>query len=290
MDDLFLYLILFIAVLLVVWQALAYLRKFKQRAAIPTAVKLKHGDKPINAFITDEALSRLRVGLCIGGGVVGLLFSLLVAMPGFMVVLLSLGGALGGWFGPLRYYQRKVEERRASFERQMLNIVMGFASNLKAGMGISQALRTLAEHMPGVGGEELMLMLEELPLCKDINEAFDLMYERVPCEDLLLTKSAVRLSLKSGGGLTEIMAQLSETIRERNDFRERLANRVEQGKFEAKLMACAPIGIFLILLLIDTELMLPLVTTPMGWTAITIVAVLETLGFLWIRKIVTIEV
>jgi hypothetical protein len=31
MDDLFLYLILFIAVLLVVWQALAYLRKFKAR-------------------------------------------------------------------------------------------------------------------------------------------------------------------------------------------------------------------------------------------------------------------
>ena len=75
MDDLFLYLILFIAVLLVVWQALAYLQKFKQRVAIPTAVKLKHGDKPINAFITDEALSRLRVGLCIGGGVAGLLFS-----------------------------------------------------------------------------------------------------------------------------------------------------------------------------------------------------------------------
>lgn len=288
MDNLFFYVILFMAAFLAVYQGTAMLRRAGQRSG--QSRKLKHGDKPINAFIDDESLVRLRTGLAFAGAFGAFLFALAVSMPAVMMLLLAAGGAFAGWVGTLHYYLHKVEERRAAFERQMLQVVMGLSANLKAGMGIAQALRTLAEHTPGVAGEELALMLEELPLCKDINEAFDLLYGRVPCEDLLLTKSAIRLAMKSGGGLTEVMAQLAETIRERTDFRERLANRVEQGKFEAKLMACAPVGIFLILLLIDPDLMLPLVTTPLGWAAVGAVAVLETLGFLWIRKIVTIEV
>lgn len=253
------------------------------RSAVP-------GDDPISRFIGPEELARLRMGTA--GGCAGglLLFGLGLGLPAFAATLLAVAAALLGWKLPYAFYKRKAEARRADFERQMLNVVLGLAGNVKAGMGITQALRTLAEHTPGVVREELSLTVEELPLCKDVNEAFDRLYGRVPCEDLLLMKSAIRLSTKSGGRLTDIMAQLAETIRQRTDFRERLKNRVAQGKFEAILMACAPVGIFLILLLIDTQLMLLLVTRPMGWCALGAVAVLETLGFLWIHKIVSIEV
>lgn len=288
MGDLTLLAIVFLAAFLVV--AVALRRVWRRMDAGLVGRAAVAGGDPIGRFIGPEELARLRMGFAGAGAVGALLLGLGVGAPPFVAVALAAVAAFAGWRFPVWLYRRKAEARRADFERQMLNVVLGLAGNVKAGMGIAQALRTLAEHTPGVVREELSLTVEELPLCKDVNETLDRLYARVPCEDLLLMKSAIRLSTKSGGRLTEIMAQLAETIRQRADFRERLKNRVAQGKFEAILMACAPVGIFLILLLIDTQLMLPLVTRPVGWCAVGAVAVLETLGFLWIRKIVTIEV
>ena len=45
-----------------------------------------------------------------------------------------------------------------------------------------------------------------------------------------------------------------------------------------------------ILYLLDRKLMEPLVTTLLGWAAIFTVLVLETIGYLVIRKIVTVEI
>ena len=63
-----------------------------------------------------------------------------------------------------------------------------------------------------------------------------------------------------------------------------------QGRFEAIAMAAAPLVAFAILFFLDRELMQPLVETKIGWCAIGAVAVLETVGFLVINKIVTIDV
>ena len=63
-----------------------------------------------------------------------------------------------------------------------------------------------------------------------------------------------------------------------------------QGRFEAVAMSCAPLAVFVLLFLIDRPLMLPLVTTTAGWTAIVFDFVWVSLGFLIIRRIVTIEV
>jgi Flp pilus assembly protein TadB len=55
-------------------------------------------------------------------------------------------------------------------------------------------------------------------------------------------------------------------------------------------MSLAPVFVFFILLLIDRPLMLPLVTTPAGWTTIVLDFVWVAIGFLVIDRIVTIEV
>ena len=47
---------------------------------------------------------------------------------------------------------------------------------------------------------------------------------------------------------------------------------------------------FIILFLLDRQLMAPLVTTALGWSAICVVLILETIGYLIIRKIVKVEI
>ena len=46
----------------------------------------------------------------------------------------------------------------------------------------------------------------------------------------------------------------------------------------------------MILYVLDRQLMEPLVTTVLGWAAIGVVLIFETIGYLFIRKIVKVEI
>jgi len=63
-----------------------------------------------------------------------------------------------------------------------------------------------------------------------------------------------------------------------------------QGRFEALAMSLAPLAAFLLLLLVNSELMMPLLTTGIGWCAIGIMLALEVTGYFVIRKIVDVKV
>ena len=81
-----------------------------------------------------------------------------------------------------------------------------------------------------------------------------------------------------------------ETIRARVEFQERLKNMTAQGRFEAIAMSLAPVLVYVLLRLIDPDLMIPLTSTLVGWCTIGIVTAWVLIGFFVINKIVTIEV
>jgi len=81
-----------------------------------------------------------------------------------------------------------------------------------------------------------------------------------------------------------------ETIRSRVEFQQKLRTLTAQGRFEAIAMASAPLAAFVLLYFCQPDLMLPLVTTVTGWCAIAAALTLEVIGYVIIRKIVTIEV
>ena len=105
-----------------------------------------------------------------------------------------------------------------------------------------------------------------------------------------LLASAIRLTTQTGGSLVDVLEQLVDTIRNRTEFQQKLRTLTAQGKFEAMAMASAPLLAFVLLYFCQPDLMRPLVTTTMGWTAIGIAFALELVGFFVIRKIITIEV
>ena len=123
-----------------------------------------------------------------------------------------------------------------------------------------------------------------------IADAISRMSDRMPCEDLRLLSSAVKLTTQTGGSLVDVMEQLVDTIRSRTEFQQKLRTLTAQGKFEALAMASAPWAAFILLYFCQPDLMQPLVTTSTGWIAIGVAMGLEIAGYFVIKKIVTIEV
>ncbi|OPZ02134.1 MAG: Bacterial type II secretion system protein F domain protein [Alphaproteobacteria bacterium ADurb.BinA305] len=246
---------------------------------------------PIYRFTTPERLAQACWSSALLGG--GVLAAVLIAcnvLDGPILAGCSLLAAALCYQIPRVWLRKRIARRRALFEARLTDLTLGIANGLRAGAALPQSLELVSRDMGGPMTEELALVLHEYRLGMDLPESLGRLCERMPGEDLSLLVTAIRLTMQSGGSLAEVLDRITDTIRQRTAFHDRLRTMTAQGRFEAIAMASAPLVAFVILYTLDRQLMQPLVQTRLGWCAIGAVAVLETIGFLVINKIVTIDV
>ena len=247
--------------------------------------------KPRGRFISDGRLFQLRMICALVPGFL-LPFSFWMAGMKVWPVLAGMMALAGwtGWMCPFWYYEFRVRRRQEAYEAKVLDFTMGLANALKAGMALPQAIDRVTSQMGGVLQEELTITLREYRLGVDIVEALGRQYQRMPCEDMRLLTSAIKLSTEAGGSLVEVLTEMVSMIRGRTEFQEKLKTLTAQGRFEALAMSACPLFAFVVLYFMNPDLMRPLLTTVTGWLAIGATLTLEVIGFVIIRKIVTIEV
>jgi len=245
---------------------------------------------PLYRFTTPERLLQTSWSLALLGG--GLMVIVLVcAGVDNTLVLILLGLILGAisFQLPRVVVNRQIQRRNQIFQARLVDVTVGLANGLRAGVALSQGLEAIIKDIGGPVGEEFNVLLKENHLGTDLSECLLRLGKRMPGEDLQLLITAIRLTLQSGGSLAEVLDKITNTIRQRVEFHEKLRTMTAQGRFEAIAMSAAPLVAFLVIYCIDPALMKPLVTTTRGWIAISVVLVLEIIGFLWINRIVNVE-
>ena len=246
---------------------------------------------PLERFISPGALFRQRVVWAL---VPGLLVPFAFFVAGFAnpFFLAAFGAvfAFAGWHAPRLYWLSRVARRQRLFEADILDLATGLAGALKAGMSFPQALERVSRRMTGPMAEELSILRREYRLGTDVADCFDRLVFRMPCEDMRLLAASVRLTGKTGGSLADVLAEMAEMIRGRRDFAEKVRTLTAQGRFEGMVLGAMPVIAFFIFYLIQPDLMMSLFRSIVGWTALGVAAVLETVGFIVIGRLTKIEV
>lgn len=246
---------------------------------------------PLSRFVAPGYLIQLRfaAAFLLGGIALCIMLFLRVSLLPALIFG-TLIPAFAGFYAVLLHFRRKARKRALEFQKKLLDLVMGLSNGLRAGMALPQVLEVISRDIGGALQEEISIALSEYRLGVELPDALDRVYRRIPAEDLKLLITSIRLSQQTGGSMADVLDHMTATIRQRTVFQEKLATLTAQGRFESIAIALMPVAAFIILYLLDPALMEPLVTTGTGWCALGVVAVLETLGFLIIRKIVSIEV
>ena len=247
------------------------------------------GRSQIEYFISLPKLRKIRICFAVVGALVFLCLLLVAGVPPWsMPPVAGIAGVIA-YFLPLFYYRHKANKRCAEFKSRLLDVVLGLNNGMRSGVALPQALEVVGRDIGGVMQEEIAMTLYEYRLGIDLTEALDRLEKRMPDDNLKLFVTAVGISQQTGGSLADILEKIIETIRQRSIMEDKINTLTAQGKFESIVMACAPLMAFFILFILDRPLMEPLVTTVLGWTAIAAVLILETIGYLFIKKIVTVE-
>ncbi|NLC10726.1 MAG: secretion system protein, partial [Firmicutes bacterium] len=163
------------------------------------------------------------------------------------------------------------------------------ANSLRAGFSFMQAVDTLSKEMPPPLSTEFARLLKEMNLGTTTESALDNLMRRVDSKDLDLVVTSVKIQRQVGGNLAEIIDNIAKTIQQRNKLQGHLKTLTAQGRISGLIIGLLPIFIILFVSLLNPSYLTTLVTNPAGLFMLAYALVSEIIGFLIIKKIVTID-
>ena len=182
------------------------------------------------------------------------------------------------------------DRRRAKFNLQLPEALATMSNALRAGFSISQAFDSVVEQGEPPVSEEFAILQQQLKIGMSFEDALESMSERVGSDDLTLVTTAILISRKTGGNVTEIFDKISETIRGRMRIERKVKSLTAQGRLQGVIVSAMPLFLGLVMTLIKPGLMIPFLTSATGILAVLAMCVLILVGWLMIRKIIKIDV
>lgn len=182
------------------------------------------------------------------------------------------------------------ERRRRKFNEQLPEALATMSNALRAGFSIAQAFDSVVEIGDKPIAEEFAILQQQLRIGMTFEAALDSMSQRVGSEDLTLVTTAILISRKTGGNVTEIFDKISSTIRGRMRVERKVRTLTAQGRLQGLIVSLMPILLGTAMTVIKPKMMIPFFTSMVGVISLVAMTVLITLGWMMIRKIVKIDV
>lgn len=191
---------------------------------------------------------------------------------------------------PKKLYAWLRQRRIDKIQQQLPDGLMMVAGSMRAGLGFTPALESLARDVEPPLAQEFALVLREQRMGVKLDDALQHFNDRVPVQDVTLFVSAVAISREVGGNLAESMASLADTLRRRLIMEGKVKSLTAQGRLQGIVMALMPVGLIGFLSFAYPDTMDAMYHTPTGWVVIGIAAVMEYLGYRMCRKIMSIDI
>jgi tight adherence protein B len=225
------------------------------------------------AATAGSALLGALIGLFIFGNVLfGLIFAAFAGVVPY---------ALLGW---------KAKKRADALHAQLPDALMTLASSLRAGHSFFQALDLVAREIGDPGGTEFARVVSEIRLGRPVEDAMNAMAERVGSEDFKWSVLAVNIQREVGGNLSEILETVADTLRERDEIRRQVDVLSAEGKLSMWILTGLPVLVALFMAKLNPGYLNPLFTTRVGLIMVVTATAMLSLGVMWMRKVVKIDV
>jgi len=191
---------------------------------------------------------------------------------------------------PGRVIQILRRRRLARFNLQLTEALTGMSNALRAGFSIQQAFESIVSEGQDPIAQEFGVFLQQCRVGVHFEDALVNLEERVESEDLTLMVRSIEIARQTGGNLTEVFDQISETIRERTRIEGKIKSLTAMGRLQGIVVGLIPIFLLIIMTLLDPGMMMNFYTSVAGIATLVGVIFMVAIGFVVIRKIMNIDV
>lgn len=237
------------------------------------------------AEFTNITVYKFVVSSLIGGFVVALIA--VAYQRSFFVWLVSL---IVVSLLPLFYVLSRRRRRFKLFVEQLPEALEMIVRSLQAGHSFSSALQAIATEMPEPVAREFGKAYEEQNLGLSVKVALENLAERMPIMDLKLCVTAILIQREVGGNLSEVLANISHTIRERFRIQGEIRVKTAQARLSGYIVSALPFILFFWINAANPKYLQSLYDHPMGMYILGAGIGMQIIGWLIIRKVVQIEI
>ena len=168
----------------------------------------------------------------------------------------ALIGAVAGAFGPGFYVKRQQNVRLQKFNDQLSDMLSLMVNGLRAGYSTTQAMEAISKEMPSPINDEFRRVVQEMQIGIPMETALDNMLRRIPSEDLDFVVTAINVQREVGGNLSEILDNISFTIRERVRIKGEVRVLTAQVRASGSLLSMVPFGLTVVLWFLNPDYLL----------------------------------
>jgi tight adherence protein B len=206
-------------------------------------------------------------------------------------------GLLIGFMAPRFWLNYRKSSRLNQFNKQLPDTVTLIANALRAGSSFLQAIELVVRESRPPISTEFGRVIREVNLGLPFDLALENMVKRVKSEDFELMATAIAIQHQVGGNLAEILDSIAFTIRERIRIKGEIRTLTAQQRLSGYVVGALPFFLAFFIFLAAPSFFDPMFAKPPAFVGIPLGVILLGIavaamgaGFMFIRKIVDIEV
>ena len=270
----------------------AELVKGRYAGPLPALDRLVAGSARGNALGTWVGQSGVKISvsaLILVSTGCALVLGMIVAAAMRMPVGWLLGGGIG-FALPWVVLRVKRTRRLRAFEEAFPEALDLMSRALKAGHAFATGLKMVADEMPEPIGPEFRKTFDEQNFGLPLKDALASLTARVPLLDVRFFVTAVLIQRETGGNLSEILENLAHVVRERFKILRQVRVYTAHGRLTGYVLLALPAFLAIALAFINPEHMQLLFRERIGHMLLGAAAIMQTVGYFWIKQVVKIEV
>jgi tight adherence protein B len=217
--------------------------------------------------------------------IIGVVISWLVPQP-FAAPL----AALAAGAAPLAWLVHCRSSRLKRFEEQFPEALDMLARAIRSGQAFQTAMGMVGDELPDPVGPEFKKTFDQQNFGLPLRDALNEMSVRIALLDVRFFVTAVLIQRDTGGNLSEILDNLAHVVRERFKIQRQVRVHTAHGRFTGYVLMALPAALAVALSFINPEHMQLLFHEKMGQTMLMGAIVMQAIGYVWIRKVIKIEV
>jgi|TARA_B110000908_G_scaffold5658_2_gene7212 tight adherence protein B len=187
------------------------------------------------------------------------------------------------------FWSRMRKKRLDKLEAQLPDAFLMISSGLQSGASFTTALEDMVRQAPAPLGQEFGLLVKRMRLGVPMEDGFIELEQRIPLASFVMASSAIRISREVGGNLVETISNMARTLRRKHQMEGKIDSLTAQGRAQGRFMSALPLLVGIALSFLEPEAMQQLYTTRNGLLILAGMVVMQIMGFVFIRKLTSID-
>jgi tight adherence protein B len=219
-------------------------------------------------------------------GIVLLVVPVIFGLP----IYVALGLAFVGFLGLPRWFLGFLRKRRQNkFLNDFADAIDVMVRALKAGLPVSESMKIIASESGPPVGPEFLEVVEGQRIGISIDQGIERMVERIPLSEVNFLAIVMTIQSKTGGNLSEALANLSRVLRDRKKMKQKIRSVSQEAKSSAAIIGSLPFIIAGALTVLNPNYLTPMFETSLGNILLVGSGTWMTMGVLIMRKMINFE-